>query len=814
MTYFEFSFFFGIGLAAFGVFAGMIYLSIWAHRKGRTKNFLLLMWGGFLIILALGGITRYYTVRHCQRHWAKYFEEITRSYAAAVQGLDHFLLEFSHSKWSDPIDPDQSEFLIAAEPEPKKYEDLNGRRFLEAPTGLRATRKADGKIDFRWNPVKEANCYQIQRTGTPENPESWTSVHRCCENCFLAAEPGRFASPAKPQYCYRVRALFITPGDDPLYQRIRDIMTTGVRNSKEAKFVYTLRPEDDGAHFIVGSATASPQKDFMILPGELDIPIGESYPLHPVMRRALGLEGEMPRGGVDIRPVTDTRGRWIKGVEPIYRPDGTLDGLLGIDFSAADYRSRVIGEQISPSFFYLFILLSYFGMVAFIVHLQRATERQMKVSLRLQETVGELTVAQKASESALRAKSEFLTNMSHEVRTPMNAVLFFTEEMGRLLRQRCLPEEKGKCESWEKVVSRNGHNLLEMLNDILDFIKLDDNRFEIEPIPISLQTFTKELEPEMRAYLDEHPGIELQFVAETNAPELIMSDPKRLRQILSHLIKNGIKFTEQGIVQVRYGAESSKESRYSFENVTTAPMGVESSIIYFEVIDPGIGISPEQLSTLFEPFCQADGSMIRCRGGTGLGLPVSKRLARLLGGDIFVDSEPGRGSEFTLAFPTTVFAHAPEARPQIEAMPQPQAATAVAGEPVCERPAKPLEGLRILVVDDTRINRIVIVSQIKEAGAEYEEAENGQIAIDRYQAAADAGKPFDVILMDMQMPVMDGYEATRKLREQGCSRPIIAVTAHALSGDDKTTTAAGCDAYLTKPVDRELLLKTILQYRR
>ncbi len=812
MTYFEFSFFFGVGLAVFGVFAGMIYLSIWAHRKKRTKKFLLLMWGGFLVILALGGITRYYTVRHCQRHWAKYFEEITRSYAAAVQGLDHSLLEFSHSKWSDPVAPDRSDVFFV-ETEPEKHENY-GPRALEAPTGLKVTRTADGKIDVRWDTVSEANCYQIQRTGTPENPGSWTSVHRCCANCFLAAEPDRFASPLKPRYCYRVRALFITPEDDPLYQRIREIMTSGIRSSHEAKFAYTLRLDRDGAYFVVGSAIESSQNDFMVLSEVPGIPIGESYPLHPVMRRALGLEGEVPRGGVDIRPVVDTRGRWIKGAEPIYRPDGTLDGLLGIDFSADDYRSRVLGEQISPSFFYLFILLSYFGMVAFIVHLQRATEKQVMVSLRLQETVGELTAAKKITDSALRAKSEFLTNMSHEVRTPMNAVLYFTEEMGRLLRQRCLPEEKEKCESWGKVVSRNGHNLLGMLNDILDFIKLDDDRFEIEPVPVSLQAFTKELEPEMREYLDEYPGVDLQFVAEANAPGLIMSDPKRLRQILSHLIKNGIKFTEQGTVQVRYGAESSKESRYSFENAATVPMGEESSVIYFEVIDPGIGISPEQLGTLFEPFCQADGSMIRCRGGTGLGLPISKRLARLLGGDIFVDSEPGRGSEFTLAFPATVFAHAPETRPRIEAASQSQAVTAVAGEPVCERPARPLEGLRILVVDDTRINRIIVVSQIKEAGAEYEEAENGQIALDRYQTATDAGKPFDVILMDMQMPVMDGYEATRKLREQGCSRPIIAVTAHALSGDDETTIAAGCDAYLTKPIDRKLLFDTILRYRR
>ncbi len=811
-TDFEFTFYIGICLILLLSLAGMIYTTIRAKRRGQSVPFLLAIWAGYLSILVFGGLANFLTIRHDQNYWVEYFSEITRAYANAVEKLDHWKLEYSYSEWSSVIDPsDPEKIIVAAEPRSVRHP-VPSRRFLAAPTGLTAAWKDDAEIDFRWDPVEGANAYQIQRTQTPDDPDSWVYVHRVFENRLkdrcdhpFNDDPTRTAPLSREEkYYFRVRAIYMTPEDDPIYAKIKSLFDSGIKDSEEVGFIYTMRLyDDDYACFIVGPSinvdVSDPTK-------ERGAPIGKKYPLLPVMRDALGLGGERPHGDVDTALVDDSWGRWIKGVEPIFAPDGTLDGFLGVDFPADLWRQKIIFAQVFPTIFLIFVLLSYFAGVGLVVHLRQAEENQSRISDELRKTVDELTLARKIAVSAGQAKSEFLINMSHEVRTPMNAVLNFAEEMWRSLKQHCPQEKQEQCDEWMKLISHNGKNLLDMIDDILDFINASDDQFKIKQVPVSLQELLDELETEMNEFLKKDGGIELRFVRKRSLPEWILGDPKRIRQILVHLIKNGIKFTESGSVTVIYGSKLPHETRYHLlsDGISTTKTSSEKSLVlYFEILDTGTGIAPDQLQHLFEPFWQADGSLTRKRGGAGLGLPVSKRIAQRLGGDIFVESEPGKGSSFTFAFRAPICEKGPET-------PQQKESENVKEPPIADDMKKPLEGFRILAVDDVRINLVVLVSQLRELGAELTEAENGQIAVEKHQAAEEAGTPFDVILMDMQMPVMDGYEATRTLRERGSRCPIIAVTAHALAGDCAKTLEAGCDAYLTKPVERERLLETIL----
>ncbi len=808
----EFTLYIGIYLILLLSLVGMVYTTIRAKRRKQSVPFLLAIWVGYLLILVFGGLANFLTIRNDQNYWVEYFSEITRAYANAVEKLDHWKLEYSYSEWSSIVDPqDPEKIIVAAEPRSVLHP-VPSRRFFAAPTGLTAVWKDDAEIDFRWDPVEGANGYQIQRTQTPEDPDSWVYVHRVFENRLtdrcdhpIKDDPARTAPLSREKrYYFRVRAIYMTPEDDPVYAKIKNLFDSGVKDSEEVGFIYTMRLyNDDYACFIVGPSI---DVDISDPTKERGVPIGKKYPLLPVMREALGLGGVRPHGEVDTALVDDVWGRWIKGVEPIFAPDGKLDGFLGVDFPADRWRNKIIVAQVYPTIFLVFVLLSYFAGVGLIVYLRQAEEKQLRISEELRETVDKLTIARKIAVSAGQAKSEFLINMSHEVRTPMNAVLNFAEQMWCSLKQHCPQEKQQQCDEWMTLISQNGNDLLHMIDDILDFIKASDDQFKVEQVPVSLQELLDELETEMSKLPGKDSGIELRFIRKRSLPEWILSDPKRIRQILVHLIKNGIKFTESGSVSVIYGSKLPHETRYHLLSETipaTNSPSKKSLILYFEILDTGIGIDPDQLSHLFEPFWQADGSLTRQHGGAGLGLSVSKRIAQRLNGDIFVESEPGKGSSFTFAFRAPLCEEGPKTSQQKES-------ENVKEPTIAEKMNKPLEGFHILAVDDVRINLVVLVSQLRELGAELTEAENGRVAIEKYQAAEEAGTPFDVILMDMQMPVMDGYEATRTLRERGSRCPIIAVTAHALAGDCAKTLEAGCDAYLTKPVERGRFLETIL----
>jgi signal transduction histidine kinase/CheY-like chemotaxis protein len=381
---------------------------------------------------------------------------------------------------------------------------------------------------------------------------------------------------------------------------------------------------------------------------------------------------------------------------------------------------------------------------------------------------GELVDAVKRAETASRAKTEFLANMSHEIRTPMTAVLGYTD---LLLADGGDAAER---ELWAAAARRNGAQLLDLIDGILDVSRLEADRVELEPRICALRELLEPVATSAREGAEDK-GLAFRLELAAECPEAIETDPVRLRQILSNLLRNALKFTANGSVTLRVGR---------------APRS--STALVFQVIDTGIGISAQDRERIFAPFGQLDESHTRRFGGAGLGLAISRRLATLLGGSLGVDSEPGQGSKFRLEIDA----------PSVTLSTTPASARVVETE----------RAARVLVAEDGIDNQRLIRAYLRAARAEVTLVENGAQALSTAQAALDAGAPFDLILMDMQMPVMDGYEATRRLREQGYLAPIVALTAHAMSGDRERCLGAGCDEYLTKPIDRALLITTLARY--
>jgi len=416
------------------------------------------------------------------------------------------------------------------------------------------------------------------------------------------------------------------------------------------------------------------------------------------------------------------------------------------------------------------------------LEIEGRTEELEAQKFELIDLNASLKEAQVKATMSSQAKSEFLANMSHEIRTPMTAILGFADNM--------LDTDQSESEKLDCVhtIRHNGEYLMSLINDILDLSKIEAGKMTVERRVCDPCRIVAEVVTLMRVRADAK-GLPLNIEFIGPIPESILSDSTRLRQILINLIGNAIKFTEIGSVRLVIRFVDDGDAPY----------------LQFDLIDTGRGMTPEQGAKLFQPFTQADNSTTRKFGGTGLGLTISKRFAELLGGDItIVATEFGVGTTFRAIVRTGSL-------DGVKMLENPKLTTVVVDTPGGIADVQPLDlhGLRILLAEDGPDNQRLISFVLKKAGADVTVVENGKLALEATLAARDEGKPFDVILMDMQMPVMDGYEATGQLRRKGYTAPIVALTAHAMASDREQCINAGCDDYATKPIDRKKLVETI-----
>jgi PAS domain S-box-containing protein len=408
-------------------------------------------------------------------------------------------------------------------------------------------------------------------------------------------------------------------------------------------------------------------------------------------------------------------------------------------------------------------LAGLIGIIADLTDLKEAEEK-MRAAL----------VGKFSAESANRAKSVFLANMSHEIRTPLTAIIGFSESLldhGQTLSDRV--------DSIQTII-RSGRHLLGIISDILDLSKIEAGKLEIERMPVALRVLLQDVRA-LAALRAAEKGLAFHMDGVFPLPQQFLGDALRLKQILLNLTCNAIKFTDSGSVSVR---------------VRHLPAADQLS---FEVTDTGIGMTDEQMEKLFVPFTQADSSTTRRYGGTGLGLFLSKQLAEEMGGAITVTSTPGAGSCFTLSVPTgslegVAFVH------DASAWMEPSGTAGAAA-------AAPRLAGRVLLAEDNPDNQRLIALHVQRLGAELAVAGNGEEALQRALA-----EPFDLVLMDMQMPVLDGIQATRRLRAQGYRGPIVALTANAMQEDIRRCEEAGCDGFLTKPIDRARFGATVARY--
>jgi signal transduction histidine kinase/DNA-binding NarL/FixJ family response regulator len=399
--------------------------------------------------------------------------------------------------------------------------------------------------------------------------------------------------------------------------------------------------------------------------------------------------------------------------------------------------------------------------------------RLSEQNVQLEEQSAALAKSRDEALKASDSKSTFLANMSHEIRTPLTAVIGYSETL--------LASDQTKEERLEAIntIHKSSQHVLHIINQILDLSKIEANKLEIEKVMVSPVQILKDMSALMRMQAREK-GLSFEIFYKTTIPETIFTDPTRLKQILLNLFSNAVKFTSQGHVHIEVSCQPDKQC------------------IRFDVIDSGIGMSHEQSEKVFEAFTQADVSTTRQYGGTGLGLTLSKQFAEMMGGGIHVGSEAGKGSCFSVDVNTGKLDNVPFVEDNNQLIIEEQA--------ISQRPRKTYQG-RVLLVEDTEVNQQLLGMYVRKLGATVMFANNGEEAVKLAMQ-----EPYDLILMDIQMPVMNGLDATRHLRSSGYTGPIVALTANVSSQDRLACNEAGCDGFLAKPVDRTEFNQLVSSY--
>jgi signal transduction histidine kinase/ActR/RegA family two-component response regulator len=449
--------------------------------------------------------------------------------------------------------------------------------------------------------------------------------------------------------------------------------------------------------------------------------------------------------------------------QPVRSSSGQAIGVFTVYYPFKHYPSE--GEQ------QLLEVIAHIAGIA--IERIRMVESLAEMNRQLQNALSETTRLAEAAESASRAKSEFLANMSHEIRTPMNGIIGMLD----LLAKTPLDAQQSE---YLQLTRRSANALMGIISDILDLSKIESGRMTLNPERFDLLEMLQDVAA-LFASPARNKGLDLFLQAPSEMPRMVIGDALRLRQVVSNLVNNAVKFTESGSITIalEYLGEEAQEH-------------LRQARLRICVSDTGIGVPPESLSSIFEEFTQADSSITRRYGGTGLGLAISKKLVEMMGGRIGVQSEVGKGSTFWVELTL------PVASGDVKQETEPS-------------PTFCLAGVRVLLAEDNEVNRLVAVRMLETFGCKVDTALNGAQAVEK--ALADK---YDLILMDVQMPEMDGYEATRHIREvertTGEHRIIIAMTAHSLESDRQACLETGMDDYLSKPVKRERLAETLAKW--